>query len=55
MADYMQVPVFLTYAYTKCLMKDFVKFSCIEVSVFCLTKTVLEFSGLLCALSEAVS
>ena len=41
--------------YSKSLMKDFVRFSCTEVRVFPLTKTVLEFSDLLCAVSEAMS
>jgi len=55
MDDYLFVLVFLTCAYSKCLMKDFVRFSCIEVVVFPLSKTVLEFSGLLCAVSEGMS
>ena len=55
MADYLYVLVFLTCAYSKCLMKYFVRSSCVEVLVFPLTKRVLEFSWLLCALSEAMS
>jgi len=55
MADYLYVLVFLTCAYSKCMMKDFMMFSCTEVGVFPITKTVLGFSGLLCVVSEAVS
>lgn len=54
MADYLYVPVFITCAYLKCLMKDFMSFSCIEVSMFPLTKTGLEFSALLCTVPEAM-
>jgi hypothetical protein len=46
---------FLPYAYSRCLVKDVLRFSCIKVHVFPLTKTELEFSGLLCAVSEAIS
>jgi hypothetical protein len=55
MADCMYVLVFLTYAYLKCLLKDFVSFSCIEVSVFPLTKTGLGLSGLPFVVSEVMS
>jgi hypothetical protein len=55
MADYMYVPVFLTCAYLKCLMKDFVSFICIEASVCPLTKIELEFLELLFAVSEVMS
>jgi len=51
----MYVPVLLTCGYLKCLMKDFVSFSCIEASVFPLTKTELEFSELLFVVSEVMS
>jgi len=53
--NYLYVLVFLACGYSKCLMKDFVSFRCIEVSVFRLTKTGLEFSGLVCAVSEVMS
>jgi len=55
MADYLYVLVFLPYAYSKCLMNNFVRFSFIKVRVLPLTKTVLGFSGLLCAVSEAMA
>ena len=55
MADYLYVLVFLTCGYWKCLMKDVVRFSRIEVSVFTVTKTGLEFSGLLFAVPGALS